>query len=368
MEKISFNCLIAKQSPDTKVLTFVAKSNEIAKIARVSRLGRTDNQELFGFQRTQIGQHINDIHDYLEENNAVLPNSIILAFTKGINLFPAKGGKEGKVEISLETPQVGLIVDGQQRFTALSMLENKDFEIFVSAIICKNETELQKQFILINNTKPLPKDLIYELLPTVNGIPVRLSGRSFASSLTQKLNFLKNGSLEGLIKIHTNPTGVIASTSMHRVVMNSKTNGALRDIYKAKGEDGCVALIDNFFSAVRSVFENDWYRKDGKGRNIVVHTPRTSRLVHGAGIISLGHIMDTAFALKRSETKGEFIDMLEIIKPFTAWTSGTWNFKPTPKHWSEIQNVSPDIRQLREYLFHALNNGLKLKAKERTNK
>ena len=48
---------------------------------------------------------------------------------------------------------------------ALSMLEEKDFEVFVSALICKDNDELQKQFILINNTRPLAKELIYELLP-----------------------------------------------------------------------------------------------------------------------------------------------------------------------------------------------------------
>ena len=364
MNKIAFKCLIAKQSRETKVISFVANPEQISKISRVSRVGRTETQELFGFQRSQISNHINEIHDYLEEDNAVLPNSIILAFTNGINLKPSKSGNDGIVEISVESPEVGLIVDGQQRFTALSMLENKDFEIFVSAIICQNEEELQKQFILINNTRPLPKDLIYELLPTVEGIPVRLSSRSFASNLTQKLNFLSNGSLEGLIKVHTNPTGVIASTSMHKVIMNSKSDGALRYIFKTEGQEGCLSFIDNFFSAVRVVFEEDWYRKDGKGRNIVVHTPRTSRLIHGAGIIALGHIMDTAFAIKSSKTKGEFIDVLEIIKPYTAWTSGTWDFKPTPKHWSEIQNIAGDIRQLREFLFHSLLNGLKQKEKE----
>ena len=54
------------------------------------------------------------------------------------------------------------------------MLKDKKFEVFVSLVICKNEEELQKQFILINNTKPLSKDLIYELLPSVDGLPTQV--------------------------------------------------------------------------------------------------------------------------------------------------------------------------------------------------
>ena len=74
----------------------------------------------------------------------------------------------------------GLVVDGQQRLTALSQV-GRDFQVFVSALICKDEAELRRQFVLINNTRPLPKSLIYELLPTVDDLPARLSKRSQAA-------------------------------------------------------------------------------------------------------------------------------------------------------------------------------------------
>ena len=40
--------------------------------------------------------------------------------------------------------------------------------------------------------------------------------------------------------------------------------------------------------------------------------------------------MDAAFTLQAKETKGGFIDILNIVKPFTTWSSGIWDFKPTP--------------------------------------
>ena len=86
MKTLSFNCLVAKQSQTSSVVSFVTNAEEIEKIARITRIGRDDAQELFGFQRSQIGNHIQEIHDYLEKEDAVLPNAIILAFTKGVEL------------------------------------------------------------------------------------------------------------------------------------------------------------------------------------------------------------------------------------------------------------------------------------------
>ena len=114
-------------------------ANQIQKIASISRVGRDSSQELFGFQRSQIGNHIQEIHDYLEKDDSVLPNAIILAFTKGVELKLNEDKKSAEILIDLEDQPIGLIVDGQQRFSALMMLENKNFEVFVSAIICKDE-------------------------------------------------------------------------------------------------------------------------------------------------------------------------------------------------------------------------------------
>jgi len=66
-------------------------------------------------------------------------------------------------------------VDASSASQLFTQLTTKDFEVFVAALICTDEEELRRQFVLINNTRPLPKSLIYELLPTVDGLPHRLS-------------------------------------------------------------------------------------------------------------------------------------------------------------------------------------------------
>src|SRR5262249_52408941 len=156
--------------------------------ASIDRIGRNANGELRGFQRPQIASHICEIKDYLEQDDAVLPNPIVVAFTSGISVEPCSDGVS-RIKIDIGEGPQGLVVDGQQRLSALTQLPAKDFEIFVAALVCSDVAELRRQFVLINNTRPLPKSLIYELLPTVNGLPPRLSKLSRAAHLTARLNY-----------------------------------------------------------------------------------------------------------------------------------------------------------------------------------
>src|SRR5207247_2398373 len=119
-----------------------------------------------------------------------------------------------------------------------------DFEIFLSALVCKNYDELRQQFVLINNTRPLPKTLIYELLTTVDGLPERFTARKFAARVVEKLNFSGSPALRGQIRQHTNPAGVISDTAIQKLVMNSAANGAIRDLVQFEDrEDRAVELI-----------------------------------------------------------------------------------------------------------------------------
>ena len=250
---------MAKQAKGSTVVSFVATAARFQKLLEFHGLVVMTIVNCLASKKSNRKSY--NGFWYLDTEDAVLPNALIVAFTDGANFEPNGYGSRGELTIDIRDQQVGLIVDGQQRYSALNLLEGKEFEVFVSAIICANEDELQKQFILINNTKPLPKELIYELLPTVDGLPPRLTARSFASSLTQDLNFLKGGVFEGLIKIHTNPDGVFTATALHKVIMNSKSNGALRDIYH-KHDQGCVGLVNDFYGAVQHVFADDWYKSD----------------------------------------------------------------------------------------------------------
>ncbi len=165
-KKLTFNAIAPQQSPDSQVAFFVATAQQIDQIASINRLARDENGLPTGFQRPQIAKHIREIGDYLARPDAILANPIVLGFVAGTGatIKTAKdGSKQLIVDISKGVP--GQIVDGQQRFSALREIGRADFQVPVSAFICSSHEELTQQFILINNTKPLNKGMIYELLP-----------------------------------------------------------------------------------------------------------------------------------------------------------------------------------------------------------
>ena len=353
---LRFDAFAPTQNPKLPVFTFVAKASEIARIARIERAGRDEAGTLQGFQRPQIANHIREIRDYLEKPSAILPNAIVVAFMGHARLEPSRNSAARARQLVVDTSKgpPGWIVDGQQRFTALLEL-GRMFEVLVSGFLCKTEEELQKQFILVNNTRPLPKALVYELLPTVSDLPARMSSRSQAALVTEALNYQTGSSLRGLIKQQTNPKGIIRDTVLQRVVMNSLSDGALR-LYAS--EDRLLIrqgakLMSEFYHAVQHVFAKDWVGK----------TPKTSRLVHGCGIVALGYVMDYLNGITGAANREEFASGLRLLKGRTAWCEGEWEFADERRRWNGLQNVPADIRQLSMYLVQVLKRRLGTKAR-----
>jgi DGQHR domain-containing protein len=349
VEIMQYLAVTAQQSSKHTVMVLAAKASDILRFATIDRIGRDTQGVLSGFQRPQVAAHIREIQDYLEKPNAVLPNPIVVAFTKHVEV-EEQGDGSARLTIDLSDGPPGLVVDGQQRLTALSAVE-RDFRVFVSVLICEDEAELRRQFVLINNTKPLPKSLIYELLPTVDDLPARLSRRSTASNLTGRLNF-ENTSLKLFIRQHTCPEGIIADTVIQKIIMESLSNGVMRDlIRRAKGEDECVRLVSNFFEAVKRVFPDAWHG----------HKPTTSRLVHGAGIQALGDVMEVLAQRANARTIEDFMSGIACLKDKTAWTAGEWEIGGEVRRWNSLQNVNRDVAILKHYLVGLIKADLRQK-------
>ncbi len=341
VRQYAFVAVGAKQSRSIRVFTFPATAEQVLATCEISRIGRTAEGELFGFQRPQIAGHIQEIRDYLRSPAAVLPNAIVVGFLGGVRVRP-QGDGTFRLTVSTGRGKPGFVVDGQQRLTALSQADLKSFQVFVSCVLCDSEEELRRQFILINNTRPLPKSLIYELLPEVDALPKRLTSRAFAAALTERLNYTPKSSLLGLIHMHTNPDGVIRDTALQKVIMNSADSGALREHTHAstRGDFG-FELLSNFYGAVADTFSDAWSG----------HTPKTSRLVHGAGVVAMGYVMETLFSKSGSASRRRFADGLEPLRRHVAWTSGRWSFPDgSVLPWDEIENTSRQIQRLALYL------------------
>lgn len=341
MTVFQYYAISPKQSSIAQVFAFSAKAKDIFNFATIDRISRDEEGNLHGFQRPQVANHIREIRDYLSKDDAILPNSVVVAFTSGAKVTESSVDGIAEVTITVGEKPHGLIVDGQQRLTALSQMPEKDFEVLVSCIICPSEDELRRQFILINNTRPLPKSLIYELLPTVDGLPPRLSSRAMASTLTERLNYEEGSSLHNKVKMHTNPEGILQDTVIQKMVMNSLENGALRELVsQPDGMEISFQLISDFYKAVAETFPEAWERQ----------TPRSSRLVHGAGIIAMGYVMEYLYFSMNARIVDDFKNGLRLLEGKTAWTCGEWDFGDRKVKWNDLQNLNRDWMALSNYL------------------
>jgi DGQHR domain-containing protein len=318
-----------------------APARDILAWAHIERVGRGSAGALRGFQRPQIASHIKEIHDYLRQPDAVLPTPIVIAFVGGVKVVTEADGT-ATISISPGETGLGFVVDGQQRLLALSSLPDSNFQVFVSVLVCSDHEELRRQFVLINNARPLPKALVYELLPGVDGLPARFSFRSTAAQLTARLNYDEASSLRGLIHQHTNPSGVIRDTAIQKVIMSSVSDGAMRELMEQDELDSAFELISDFYGAVQDVFPEDW-----RG-----HNAKTSRLVHGAGIIAMGYVMEFLYARDGARDRAAFRYGLAVLKGRTAWTRGSWRFGESEViPWNKIQNTPGQIIALAQHLI-----------------
>lgn len=337
-----------RQGSGPRVICFTATPSQVDTIARIDRISRDLEGKLKGFQRQQISSHVSEIEAYLRRPDAMLPNAIVLAFSD-----KAYVDDQGYLCIDVTEGPPGWVVDGQQRFSASKRLgDDNPFEFVVSAFLCEDRTELNRQFILINNTKPLAKPLIYELLPGVADLPFRLSSRSEAAWIIEALNYRQVSSLFRQIHQQTNPDGILKDTLIQKMLINSLQNGALR--HAARNDrlmtDG-FELVSNFFAAVQQVFARDW----------VDHKPKSSRLLHGVGLIAMGYVLDQ-LEHKGCRTVEDFVLGLQPLLGRTHWSSGEWVFPDQRRRWDTLQNTSADYRLVSDYFMRLLRHAPPIRA------
>jgi hypothetical protein len=76
--------------------------------------------------------------------------------------------------------------------------------------------------------------------------------------------------------------------------------------------------------------------------------------MHGAGIVSLGFLMDAIADRYRNvgiPTEKHFHKDLRRLRDICRWTEGFWDFGPgQQRKWNELQNTSKDINLLTNFL------------------
>lgn len=362
--ELRFPALEVRQGRGRTLYSFAVDGKLLPMFATVSRLHRDLDDDLAGYQRPEVLSHIAEIRDYLESANPMIPNAIVVAFDGRVrfeasDVQPIEGGysRLGTLIIPADTSvppedRPGWIVDGQQRAAAIRDAAIAKFPICVTAFITKSAEEQREQFILVNSTKPLPKGLIYELLPATEArLPSALERRRFPAFLLNRLNRDEDSPLRSLIQTPTTPAGRIKDNSVLKMLDYSLSDGALYSIGRSRAQEGTEAeqmlsLLKSYWAAVAEVFPEAWGLP-----------PRHSRLMHGAGIVAMGFVMDAiADRYRRRGAPGysDFVENLSPLRPICRWTSGEWAFaRRTRRRWNDIQNTPKDIELLVDHLLNA---------------
>ena len=144
MKKVKIRAIRTKQGGVHDVYSFFLPGKIISEVADISRIHRDAKDELQGFQRKEIQNHVKAIVEYLDGDNVLFPNAIILALSSEVEFTQARGrapagtldcGESGTLTIPAraEGERIAWIVDGQQRSLALSRTKNANLPVPVVA-------------------------------------------------------------------------------------------------------------------------------------------------------------------------------------------------------------------------------------------
>jgi DGQHR domain-containing protein len=341
-------------------------SEELPHVAGISRVSRDNDGKLIGYQRAEVRKHVREIADYLQTPEMILAHPLILCFGSDVRFVSSRGAKTtdglsvaGMLRIPVSKDpnhKPAWIVDGQQRALAISLCAKRKFAVPICAFVT-DDIELQRdQFLRINNSRPLPRGLITELLPEVSSpLPAKLALRKMPAAICDLLNREASSPFRGLIRRPSTPEAerrhaVISDSVLVKMIEESltHTSGCLfpyRNVATGECDHlGIWNVLVTYWSAVRDTFPEAW----GK-------PPTKSRLMHGVGLRSMGKLMDRMMAAidpRTQEADKAVRQELGLIAPLCHWTSGRWK-ELGDLEWNEFQNLHKHLSILSNFLIRA---------------
>lgn len=355
---LKLNALRVEQSPTVSLFVFGINGRVIPHFAAVEEANRDKEGVLSGYQRPRVERHINEIAEYLKRKGSILPNAIIVSFDLPLTFRPSphaiqsEWGVTGTVEIPLpgkREAKPALIVDGQQRVAALAKMNGaRELPVVVVGFYAPSDETRREQFVLVNKTKPLPRDLLNELLPHVDShLPKGWGLRRTSAAVLEILRFDKQSPFYRRIRGLGAPSdsASISQAAVLDVIEKSVRRGGVLCEFAGPSPTrsdllSMAEIVKVFFLGVRSVWPHAWSG-----------SPWSSRLVHGAGISAMGILMEEIMSEVNAKSPRAVQSVkrrLLKIEGRCAWTTGRW--PKLRREWHEIQNTSQDKRMLADYL------------------
>lgn len=255
------------------ILIFTLPANDLRAIAYYNQR-EVDRKD--GIQREFKQLRSKEIAEYLEEDDAVLANNII------INLELEKNGfafediydeANKKLNIGLlirksrrDHKKTAFVIDGQHRLRAFEFSNQNSFPLVISAMIDLSLAEVAEIFVKINYyQKPVNKSLVLDLL----GISKKMFPDYFIlHNVVEKLNNDMASPFYGNIKMLGTGKGYVSQASLISAIEKYKIREKLKAIDITPTEDVLYNLIWNYFEAVKETFAEFWGEKKILSKNI----------------------------------------------------------------------------------------------------
>lgn len=352
------------QHPTIPLYLFTLAAEEVTKIADVARISRDEAGRLIGYQRPEKKQHVQQILDYLDSDEVLFPNGLILALPSSVKFRSSPGpsasdglATSGTIEIPVaqhdDEPRPAWIVDGQQRSLALARTRRSSLPVTVAGFVAEDIATQRDQFLRVNTVSPLPANLVSELLPEVTTpLPAKLSARKLPSALVTMLNQDADSPFRGLIKRpSTSPkqrgAAVVADNSLTAAVVESLNSSAgvlflYRNLSNSTIDTATIRrILISYWTAVQQTFPDAWGL-----------LPTKSRLMHGVGIRAMGRLMDKIVPhvdIDAPDVVDQIRRELALVADHCHWTKGRWSDLNLP--WNELQNTPRHISVLSNFII-----------------
>ncbi|RYF59339.1 MAG: DGQHR domain-containing protein, partial [Comamonadaceae bacterium] len=338
MHWIERRALKVLQGGDIPLYLFTLAAEEIDLVADVARISRDAAGKLIGYQRPEKQKHVQQIQEYLDSEDPLFPNGLILALPPEVKWKSSRGPStsdglavSGVLEIpianDLDGPRPAWIVDGQQRSLALQRTKNRRLPVPVAGFVAPSLEMQREQFLRVNTVQPLPTGLVTELLPEITQVPsARMATRQIPSALVNMLNQDSESPFRGIIRrastdVDAKRSTFVTDTSLVEAIRESieSPSGTLfpyRNIATGTTDtEGIRRALIAYWGAVQDVFGDAWAK------------PATeSRLMHGVGIRAMGRLMDRVMTHVRDDdpkARQAAGAELELVAKHCAWTEGT---------------------------------------------
>lgn len=351
------------QGGDMPLYLFTLAAEEIDLVADVARIGRDEAGKLIGYQRPEKQKHVKQIQEYLDSEDPLFPNGLILALPPEVRWKSSRGPStsdglavSGTLEIPIaadaDGPRPAWIVDGQQRSLALARTKNRRLPVPVAGFVAPTLELQREQFLRVNTVQPLPTGLVTELLPEIARVPsARMATRQLPSALVDMLNQDSESPFQGIIRRASTASDdkkstFVTDTSLIEAIRESieSPSGVLfpyRNIATGTTDtEGIRRALIAYWGAVHDVFQDAWAK------------PATeSRLMHGVGIRAMGRLMDRVMTHVHDDdpnARSAAAAELTLIASHCSWTEGSWEVLGLA--WNDLQNTPRHISALSNFL------------------